>query len=129
MVPGLSDNDQRVLSELQESGRPMSAYDVLDRVRSDAIRAPVQVYRAMAKLERHGLVHRVEALNAFVACSDHHDGKHRPGFVVCRDCGAVREFEDPRIARIARQAAGADFSIERASLEILGRCGPCQAAA
>ena len=74
------------------------------------------------------MVHRVEALNAFVACTDHHDGLHRPGFVICRDCGAAREFADKRLARVAESAAGPDFRIETISLEIYGRCAPCAAA-
>jgi Fur family zinc uptake transcriptional regulator len=127
-MTALGRNDQQVLSALRAGGKPMSAYDILDKARSGSLKAPVQVYRALAKLGRLGLAHRVEALNAFVACSDHREGLHRPGFVVCRDCGTVQEFEDARMANIARKAAGADFSIELISMEIFGRCAPCAAA-
>jgi Fur family zinc uptake transcriptional regulator len=127
-MPPLGRNDEQVLSALKTSAKPMTAYEILDEVRSGALKAPVQVYRALQKLERLGLAHRVEALNAFVACSDHHDGLHRPGFVICRDCGAAREFEDTRIASVARKAAGEGFRIETISLEIYGRCAPCEAA-
>ena len=101
----LNDNDRSVLGALGESPRPLSAYDILDRARSDALKAPVQVYRALQKLEGRGLVHRIEALNAFVACSEHDEAcsqgehshpRHRPGFVICRDCGTVREFFSAR---------------------------------
>ncbi|MGH6922195.1 MAG: Fur family transcriptional regulator [Propylenella sp.] len=125
-TPGRS--DQLVLAALKKSGKPMSAYEILDRARSQALKAPVQVYRALQKLQRLGLVHRVEALNAFVACSDRHEDLHRPGFVICRDCGAVREFQDGRVANLARKAAGSDFSIDLIALEIYGRCGSCAAA-
>jgi Fur family transcriptional regulator, zinc uptake regulator len=124
-MTALGRNDQQVLAALRAGGRPMSAYDILDKVRSDSLKAPVQVYRSLAKLGRMGLAHRVEALNAFVACSDRREGLHRPGFVVCRDCGTVQEFEDARMANIARKAAGPDFSIELISMEIFGRCPPC----
>jgi len=127
-MPELGRNDERVLTTLKKSSRPMSAYDILDSVRTEALKAPVQVYRALQKLERRGLVHRVEALNAFVACSDRHEGLHRPGFVICRDCGTTREFKDARVAGIARKAAGEDFAIDSISLEIYGRCAPCEAA-
>ena len=66
----LNDNDRSVLGALGRSEKPLSAYDILDRARSDALKAPVQVYRALES-SRAGLVHRIEALNAFVACSDH----------------------------------------------------------
>src|SRR4051794_22836369 len=105
----LNDNDRSVLGTLGSSPKPLSPYDILDLARSDALKAPVQVYRALEKLEDRGLVHRIEALNAFVACSEHDEtcrnrehshAAHRPGFVICRDCGLVREFEDTRVARV-----------------------------
>jgi Fur family zinc uptake transcriptional regulator len=132
----LSDNDQSVLSALDRSEKPLSAYDILDRARSDALKAPVQVYRALEKLESRGLVHRIEALNAFVACSEHGEAcgahehqhaTHRPGFVICRGCGSVREFEDEDLRGVAERAAGPDFSIEVVSLEVYGHCAACQA--
>lgn len=133
----LSRNDQTVLGALGRSEKPLSAYDILGRSRSGALKAPVQVYRSLEKLERRGLVHRIEALNAFVACSEHdercsrhehrHD-EHRPGFVICRQCGTVREFEDMRVGDIAREAAGAEFDIELIALEVYGCCGACRTA-
>jgi Fur family zinc uptake transcriptional regulator len=134
----LNHNDKSVLKVLDRSPRPMSAYDILDRTRSRALKAPVQVYRALQKLEGRGLVHRIEALNAFVACSEHGDAcddhdhrhsRHRPGFVVCRDCGSVREFRDRRVTEIAAEAAGSGFAIELVSLEVYGHCPDCRATA
>ena len=137
--PELNKNDKKVLSALGRSEKPLSAYDILERARSDALKAPVQVYRALEKLSSQGLVHRIEALNAFVACSDcahaghdhekHSHAQHRPGFIICRDCGSVREFEDERVAGIAAEAAGTDFSVELVSLEVYGHCAACQARA
>ena len=141
MSADLNKNDRKVLSALGRSEKPLSAYDILDRARSDALKAPVQVYRALEKLEGRGLVHRIEALNAFVACSEHdehchaaHEGEHRhpahrPGFVICRDCGSVREFEDPRVAELAAEAAGEGFSVDLVALEVYGRCADCRAQA
>jgi Fur family zinc uptake transcriptional regulator len=131
----LNKNDKRVLSALGRSPRPLSAYDILDRTRSDALKAPVQVYRALQKLEGRGLVHRIEALSAFVACTEHDEScagrehvhaKHRPGFVICRDCGGVREFEDQRIQTVARDAAGEGFAVELVALEVYGHCAECR---
>jgi Fur family zinc uptake transcriptional regulator len=136
----LNRNEKKVLSTLGRAVKPLSAYDILERTRSDALKAPVQVYRALEKLSSQGLVHRIEALNAFVACSDcshaahdHHEGErgheqHRPGFVICRDCGSVREFEDERVGTIADEAAGPDFSVELVSLEVYGHCAACRSA-
>jgi Fur family zinc uptake transcriptional regulator len=136
--PPLNDNDNAVLGALGRAERPLSAYDILGEARSGALKAPVQVYRALDKLARRGLVHRIEALNAFVACTAHGEAcrgpehshpRHRPAFVVCRACGAVREFEDRRVADIASAAAGSAFLVEEVSLEVYGRCARCPAAA
>ena len=121
----LSANDQSILGALGAAERPLSAYDILDRARSGTLKAPVQVYRSLAKLQREGLVHRIEALNAFIrCCRSHHGG--RPGFVVCRECGTVREFEDQRLSAIAESAAGEGFAIEAVSVEVFGRCAACR---
>ena len=123
----LNDNDRSVLGALGDSSKPLSAYDILDRARSDTMKAPVQVYRALQKLEEKGLVHRIEALNAFVACADHEHPGHRPGFVICRDCRCVREFEDERVSQVAADAAGAGFAIDLVALEVYGHCESCKA--
>jgi Fe2+ or Zn2+ uptake regulation protein len=66
----LTQNDRIVLTTLDAEKRPLSAYAILDRTRSSSIRAPTQVYRSLQRLEDQGLVHRIEALSAFVACSE-----------------------------------------------------------
>jgi Fur family zinc uptake transcriptional regulator len=126
VTQGLSQNDRAVLAALGGAGRPLSAYDILERARSGAIKAPTQVYRSLQKLEGQGLVHRIAALSAFVACSDRHDERHRPGFLICRACGCVHEFEDQRIAELAREAAGDGFRVDAVSLEVFGRCSSCE---
>ncbi len=123
--PDLSDNDRVVLTTLGRAKRPLSAYDILNNARSDSIKAPTQVYRSLQKLELRGLVHRIEALSAFVACSDAHMRDHDPGFVICRGCGSVREFDSADIRAVAVKAAGAQFSVEAIALEVYGRCGSC----
>jgi Fur family transcriptional regulator, zinc uptake regulator len=122
----LSDNDRAVLGTLGRAAKPLSAYDILHQTRPGPIKAPVQVYRSLEKLERQGLVHRIEALNAFVACSDHAHQGGRPGFVICRTCGEVREFEDQRLDAIAETAAGPGFEVDLVSLEVLGECAACR---
>ena len=128
MTRQLTPNDETVLGALGRSARPLSAYDILNDTRSPSLKAPVQVYRSLQKLEERGLVHRIEALNAFIACSEHAHDHHRPGFVICRDCGAVREFDDERIQAVAANAAGPDFALDLVTLEVYGRCGACSAA-
>ena len=46
----LTRNQELVLGTLAHSDAPLSAYDILDRLRDDGLRAPLQVYRALEKL-------------------------------------------------------------------------------
>lgn len=66
--PRLTRNQSLVLSVLEASGQPLSAYGILDRLREHGLKAPLQVYRALDKLLEIGRVHRLESMNAFVVC-------------------------------------------------------------
>ena len=131
-VPGdLTRNQGLVLGALNHAEAPLSAYDILDKLRGDGLRAPLQVYRALDKLVERGLAHRLESLNAFVACADEHC--HRKGliaFAICEGCGKVDEFADEVIEeRLGGWAKKTGFKVERTTMEIRGRCGTCLAAA
>ena len=69
----LTKNQSAVFSALRGAGKPLGAYEILDQVRDQGFRAPLQVYRALQKLMELRLVHRIESRNAFVAC-DHRQG-------------------------------------------------------
>ncbi len=127
----LTRNQNLVLDALSQSGLPLSAYDILDRLRGEGLRAPLQIYRALDKLVERGLAHRLESLNAFVACADTHC--HRKGliaFAICENCGKVDEFADPAIEeRLGNWAGKKGFKVERTTMEIRGKCADCLKAA
>ena len=129
-TPTLTKNQTLVFDTLNRAGTPMSAYTILDELRNKGFRAPLQVYRALDKLLDHGLVHRLESINSFVACS--HAQCHDSGFVafaICDTCGQVSEFSDQRISkRLASWAADNDFRAEKTTIEIRGTCAECAAA-
>ena len=78
IAPVLTKNQSLVFETLQRADQPISAYTILDRLRDHGFRAPLQVYRALDKLVEAGLVHRLESLNAFVACA-HRSEERRVG--------------------------------------------------
>jgi Fur family zinc uptake transcriptional regulator len=82
---------------------------------------------------RNGLIHRIESLNAYVGCGspdDHSDRRHGGQFLICRDCGAVAELDDPEIARVVAAGAGAlGFDAEQQTIEVTGLCPRCGQAA
>ena len=125
----LTRNQALVLGALAHADTPLSAYQLLDQLRAEGLRAPLQVYRALEKLVERGLAHRLESLNAFVACADEHC--HRTGliaFAICSTCGKVDEFADTIIEdRLGAWSEGQGFTVERTTMEIRGTCAGCLA--
>ncbi len=119
-----------VLELIIADGKAVKAYDLLDRLKPDVgSPKPPTVYRALEFLSRHGLIHRVEALNAFIACDhnhlhDHGDGSHRhlAEFFVCEKCFAV----DERHAHDHAECKPEGFAISRSVVEHYGTCAACQ---
>ena len=125
--PRLTRNQALVFETLEQAGAPLSAYTILDQLREQGFRAPPQVYRALDKLCAAGLVHRLECLNAFVACS-HHKGHSSElvAFAICDSCGQVSEFSDMAIAnRLAGWSLDNGFEVAKTTIEIRGACEGC----
>lgn len=124
-TPKLTRNQQLVLDRLAASPAALSAYELLDKLREAGLRAPVQVYRALETLGQKGLVHRIESLNAYVACCAH-DHQAAAGFAICDDCGEVTEFAFPASEQGLRSVVGeAGFETRHMTVELHGRCAAC----
>ena len=123
----LTKNQISVLEKLERASAPLSAYMLLDQLRERGFRAPLQVYRALDKLVERGLAHRLESLNAFVACADAHC--HESGviaFAICENCGRVDEFADEVVReRLKDWAEATGFIPTRTTIELRGLCARC----
>ena len=125
----LTRNQELVLGTLAHATAPMSAYDILDKLRDEGLRAPLQVYRALEKLTERGLAHRLESLNAFVCCADAHcHGRGRIAFAICEKCGRVEEFAEPAVEdKLGEWSRDAGFVPSRMTIELRGTCRDCLA--
>lgn len=111
---------RRVLEILLEGHRPMGAYDVLARLDAEGLGSkPPVAYRALGFLVDNGLAHRIERLNAFIACPRPTVDGHAPAFLICRGCGTVAEIS----ATLPGIPEG--FRVERTTLEAEGLCRSC----
>jgi Fur family zinc uptake transcriptional regulator len=128
-VTGLTKNQALVFDKLTASGGPMSAYQILDDLREEGFRAPLQVYRALDKLMADGLVHKLESLNAFVACAHPEEkcGSHGlTAFAICNACGNVFEFHHHGLEHDLEGVLGKKgFKPEKTVVEIRGKCANC----
>ena len=120
---------RRVLELVWAQHEPVGAYELLDRLRGEKRNAaPPTVYRALEFLLAHGLVHRIESLNAFVGCGEP-ARSHTGQFLICGTCGIVGELDDPEIETMLAEKAGKlGFSVQRQTIEIMGQCPGCSGA-
>ena len=124
----LTRNQKLVLDALSASQQPLSAYALLDKLRDDGLRAPLQIYRALEKLVESGKVHRLETLNAFVACAHAHCHEDcASAFAICEKCGSVSEFSDDGIMeRLRGWSQSAKFMPSKMTVEVRGLCAACK---
>ena len=119
----------RVLGLIAEAGQPVKAYDLLDRFRAldDAGSvAPPTVYRALDFLLANGFIHKLESINAFVACHHPNSAQHSVPFLICDRCHSATELEDASIvATLDAAARGLGFAPQAQTLEVHGLCAKC----
>ena len=120
---------RRVLELVWQGHAAVKAYDLLGALdRKGGAAKPPTVYRALDFLMAHGLVHRLESLNAYIGCPQP-DAPHDGQFLICDSCGHVSEFEAPAIQdAIEVQAADSEFAVERRTVEVRGVCRGCRPA-
>jgi Fur family zinc uptake transcriptional regulator len=118
---------RRVLELVWSSHKPVGAYALLDKLRREDLgSAPPTVYRALDFLIEHGLIHRIECMNAFIGCS--HPGEtHRGFFLICGDCGNAEELQSDGLAESIVDSAGRrGFAARDMTLEVMGTCADCR---
>lgn len=117
---------RKVLEILLQEHRALGAYAILDRLREDGFGSqPPVAYRALDFLVLNGLAHKIEQLNAFIACV-HPDETHTPAFMICRLCDAVAETQSsPAKGALGDAARATGFRIERTIVEAQGVCPTC----
>ena len=118
---------RHVLELLLTGHRAQGAYELLDQLRKKGLAAqPPVVYRVLDFLVRHGFVHRIERLNAFIACARPGE-THAPCFLISTNCAAIAEAPGRSTLNALDRAAGAlGFTVSRAAIEAEGLCPDCE---
>jgi Fur family zinc uptake transcriptional regulator len=120
---------REVYELLSRSPTPLKAYDMLWRLQAERGRSapPSTVYRAVAILIEAGLVHRIDALSAYVVCALP-DFAHEPAFLVCDKCGAAAEIDATAThARLAQALAKSGSDAHTIRFTLRGVCAACGA--
>ena len=124
----LSKNQQIIFDLIDKSPEPLKAYTILFNVQKKGINAPPQVYRALDRLVEIGKIHKIESINAFVACknSDCEISK-ATAFSICESCEVVDEISDVKLSKYLssfNHKKGMKF--KRFNLEFFGLCKKCK---
>ena len=122
----LSKPREYVLKIITESRKPIGAYEILAKLgRTINNPKPPTVYRAIEFWQSHNFIHRIESLNAYVACdADHlHRGSQ---FMICDHCGDVNEAHLCELPQqLKEKTIKSTFEPRRWNLEIHGVCIKC----
>lgn len=123
---------REVLKLLLERGGAAKAYDLHDDMRNAHGRvAPMTVYRALDFLIQMQLVHRVDSLNVFIACSHGEaaspDHSHDALMLVCTRCDKVVEQATHEVASKLSAELVERFGFTAQGIEVKGLCRECAA--
>lgn len=122
----MTQSRREVARIIASSNCAIGAYDILEKL-SDVLDnpKPPTVYRAIDFLMENQFIHKVESLNAFIACNtDHrHSGAQ---FLVCDTCGRVEEAHICSMpASLASSVKKTGFVADSWNLEVHGKCEIC----
>jgi Fur family zinc uptake transcriptional regulator len=116
---------KKVLQLLLEAEAPAKAYDLLQQLGDDGAAKPPTVYRSLDFLLEMGLAHRIESLNAFVACGHWKHG-HAAVFLICDNCGSAGELHaSDSVKKLTQDVESVKFKMRSAVIEVRGLCADC----
>ena len=124
----MTPNRQLVLSLLQSSGKPLSAYELLDCLREQGTQwQPPTAYRALDYLVAQGFAHYLQSIQKYVVCP-HQGCDHFSQLLICVHCGQVLEAAmAPELLNLLdQQVAAQGFRLAPQFLELKGTCSRCQ---
>ena len=120
---------EQVLTLIANSSGPAKAYALLDQLKQnhDAA-APPTIYRAVDFLLEHGFIHKIESINAFVACP-HPGQSHVAQFLLCDQCKSAVEIDSSQLPELLHEIAKSqNFSAKKLVVEVHGLCSQCRPA-
>ncbi|HEX4730548.1 MAG TPA: Fur family transcriptional regulator [Solirubrobacterales bacterium] len=117
-----------VIEALARHDCAVTALDLEDELRGSAAEVGrASVYRALEQLEQLGLVQRIEVSRGTAGYERIDPTGHHHHHAICRDCGRMVPFEDPRLERALEHVAGAmpGFDVAEHDVVLRGRCDRC----
>jgi Fur family zinc uptake transcriptional regulator len=125
----ITDLRKDVLNIFLAEKKPLSAYDVLDTLKLKRANAkPPTVYRAIEYFIEKKIVHRVEAGNKFVCCSQlgNSKTKYHGILFLCQQCHNSFELMDENfLTALKKFSTKHHFIVDESLIEVKGVCEKC----
>ena len=122
----LTKNQKIVFNLLKSSGEPLKAYSILDSLKKEGLKSPLQIYRALDKLVELGRIHKIESKNSFIVCSNSNCASNTI-FTICERCDKVKELKNNNLtAGMSELIKKNGQSITRYNLEFFVLCKSCK---
>jgi len=118
---------KNILKLICASHKAIGAYELLDLFREQDPKAkPVTIYRALDFLMEAGLVHKIESLNAFIACLQA-ETQHKSAILICELCKNAYEIDaTPVYESLYSLSETVQFKPQCLTLELHGLCVNCR---
>lgn len=123
---------KRILSALLKSSKALSAYELIDvcEAQYGEKMSATSVYRILECLETEQLVHKLNLVKKYIACShiscnSNHSASQ---FLICHKCNKVEEIhlDSAILANLQENVQRADFELVSPQLEISCLCDSCK---
>lgn len=125
-LPPLTGNQRMIYGALLELGRTAKAYELLDILREQGVKAAPTIYRALNELMEKGLVQHIVSMQTFVALPTSELTQGQKVMLVCDECGKARPLDNkPILAALRSNARKSGFDVKSYHLEISASCGQC----
>ena len=122
----LTKNQKIVFNLLQSAGGPLKAYSILDKLKKEGLKSPLQIYRALDKLVELGKIHKIESKNSFIVCNNSNCASNTI-FTICERCENVKEVKDNSLSEGVRELVQMNrMNVTRFNLEFFVLCKSCK---
>ncbi len=115
--------DRSILGLLADAGTPLSAYDLVERLRHQGAQVvAMSVYRSLDRLSGRDQIQKVEMLSAYRV-----KDTIQPILMICIACGATQAAAAPDLHEaLAQSLHRCGFVSRRVALEVAGLCTQCR---
>ncbi|MEX0300241.1 MAG: Fur family transcriptional regulator [Kordiimonas sp.] len=124
--PILTPNERKVYAKLIALGRSAGAYELLDALRHEGIRAIPTIYRALKGLQDKGCVQHLVSTKSYVAVENTQKARGPKLLLICDRCHKVTQLEEGGVLNmLTENVRQSGFAVQAEHLELIVKCLNC----